>query len=497
MHDQQDLELILASHVPLVVVESHEESQFLEMLVRRLGMARARDQKPVFRWSVTDGFQRIDVAMAPQPTNAEPEQVLRHIRSIDLPGIYVLLDLHPFIDDPVIVRLLKDIAIHAGIVDQSIILLSHRIELPPELKPFSAQFSMRMPDEKERNAIVHRVAQEWRSESGARVRIDQQALELLVRNLSGLSRSDTERLARNAIYDDGVLNEADIPEVNKAKYALLNDQGLLHFEYETAHFSDVGGLNNLKAWLEQRQRVLAAPESTVGLDPPRGLLLLGVQGCGKSLAAKAAAGLLGLPLLRLDVGTLYSKFHGETERNLRESLAQAEVMAPCVLWLDEIEKAFATGDGDSGVSRRVLGSFLTWLAEKTATVFVVATANDISQLPPELVRKGRFDEVFFVDLPRQAVRRDIFSIHLAARGLDPKAFDLALLAMASEGFSGAEIEQAVVAALYAAHAQERPLHNDHLRSELARSRPLSILMAEKLARLGHWAADRTVPADRY
>jgi len=496
MHDQQDLEVILESHVPLVVVESHEEGIFLGLLLKWLSTSRVQRYKPLFRWSVTDGLQRVDIEMPPQPTNSEPEQVLRHIRSVDQAGIYVLLDMHPFIDDPVIVRLLKDVAIRASQRNQTVILLSHSLKLPPELKSYGACFEMQLPDDAERAEIINRLAEQWRQDNGAEVHLDHQAFDLLVRNLSGLTRSDTERLARNAIYDDGVINDADIPDVNKAKYTLLNEQGLLHFEYETAKFSDVGGLKNLKVWLEQRKRVLAQQTAgEVHLDPPRGLLLLGVQGCGKSLAAKAAAGVLGLPLLRLDVGALYNKYHGETERNLRESLLQAEVMAPCVLWLDEIEKAFATGSGDDGLSRRILGSFLTWLAEKTAAVFVVATANDISHLPPELVRKGRFDEIFFVDLPSPRIRMDILQIHLSKRQLSPDQFDLVSLVEASDGFSGAEIEQAIVAALYAAHALEQPVATSHLRAEFLRSKPLSVLMAEKLRDQRQWAAGRTVPAD--
>jgi SpoVK/Ycf46/Vps4 family AAA+-type ATPase len=336
---------------------------------------------------------------------------------------------------------------------------------------------------------------EWNQLNAGRVQVDQRAFDLLVRNLAGLTRTDTERLARNAVYLDGAITESDLPVVAKAKYELLNNQGVLGFEYETARFSDVGGLSKLKTWLEQRKRVMDTSDAGPQLDPPRGLLLLGIQGCGKSLAAKATAGILGLPLLRLDVGTLYNKYHGETERNLRDSLQQAEVMAPCVLWIDEIEKGFATGDGDSGISRRVLGTFLTWLAEKSATVFVVATANDISQLPPELVRKGRFDEIFFVDLPAPRVRLEILKIHLLQRELDPQAFELVSLVDASEGFSGSEIEQGIVAALYAARALRQAVETGHILAEFKRSRPLSVLMAERLQELRAWAADRTVPAD--
>lgn len=345
--------------------------------------------------------------------------------------------------------------------------------------------------------IVSQVVEQWNMENTGNVNVDRKAFELLVRNLSGLTSPDTERLARNVICMDGAITHEDLPAIMEAKYELLNRQGVLSYEYETARFADVGGLRNLKVWLEQRKRALTGGEAAKHLDPPRGLLLIGVQGCGKSLAAKAAAGILGVPLLRLDFGTLYNKYHGETERNLRGSLQQAELMSPCVLWIDEIEKGLATGstDGDSGLSKRVLGTFLTWLSEKNSSVFVVATANDISGLPPELVRKGRFDEIFSVDLPSPRVRADILKIHLKRRELDPAAFDLVQLVEASDGFSGAEVEQGLVAALYAAHAMKQTLTTQHVLAEFKRTRPLSVVMSEKLHALRLWAAERTVPAD--
>ena len=255
----------------------------------------------------------------------------------------------------------------------------------------------------------------------------------------------------------------------------------------------MAGLNNLKTWLRQRAPGLA--QQKAGLDQPKGIMLLGVQGCGKSLAAKAVAGLFDIPLLRLDFSSLYNKFHGETERNLREALSTAEVMAPCVLWMDEIEKGLSTSDNDDGVSRRVLGSLLTWMAERKSSVFVVATSNDITRLPPELVRKGRMDEIFFVDLPDEATRQEIFRIHLAMRNEVAENFDLPLLASSSEGFSGAEIEQAVVSSLYSSQSNQDELSTRHLLDELALTRPLSIVMAENIAQLRHWAQDRTVPAN--
>jgi len=306
---------------------------------------------------------------------------------------------------------------------------------------------------------------------------------------------DTEQLARNAIYHDGAINKSDLPRVMEAKYELLNRGGILQFEYDTAKFNDVGGLQKLKHWLTQRKPAFMNTADAAHLDTPKGMLLIGVQGCGKSLAAKATAGIFGLPLLRLDFGNLYDKYHGETERNLRESLKTADVMAPCVLWIDEIEKGLAGRGGETGTTQRVLGSFLTWLAQKNSQVFVVATANDISALPPELIRKGRFDEIFFVDLPNPGIREIIAEIHLKNRGQQADSFDLAQIAAATKGFSGAEIEQAIVSALYAAHAQKKSLATEHLLAEIQQTKPLSVVMAERIAHLRRWAEGRTVACD--
>ncbi|HWH71488.1 MAG TPA: AAA family ATPase, partial [Candidatus Sulfotelmatobacter sp.] len=288
--------------------------------------------------------------------------------------------------------------------------------------------------------------------------------------------------------------ESDIPEVMRAKYELLGHDSPLSFEYETAKFSDIGGMQRLRQWLEVRKSFFRETPPA-NFDPPRGMLLLGVQGCGKSLAAKAAAGIFGVPLLRLDFGVLYSKYYGETERNLRKALDTSEVMAPCVLWLDEIEKGLAVGDDDDGLSRRVLGTVLTWMSERKQPVFVVATANEITRLAPEMVRKGRFDEIFFVDLPAAPNRRDILAIHLNKRCLNPAGFDLEALTKATEGFSGSEIEQAIVSARYTARAQGREISQADLLAEIQQTRPLSVLMAEKVAEIREWALDRTVSCD--
>jgi SpoVK/Ycf46/Vps4 family AAA+-type ATPase len=294
--------------------------------------------------------------------------------------------------------------------------------------------------------------------------------------------------------------DSDIPEINRLKFSLLDSGSVLHFEYDVPDLSAVAGLDNLKAWLGTRKGALRGAEDTDDLDRPKGLLMLGVQGGGKSLAARAIAGETGLPLLRLDFANLYNKYIGETERNLREALAQAERMAPCVLWMDEIEKGTDTSGADSGPARRLLGTLLTWMSEHRARVFVVATANDISRLPPELMRKGRIDEIFFVDLPGTDARRAILELHLRQRDCELESIELDLLASLSEGFTGAEIEQAVVSARYRVRSESADgsagrVDTHALRQAMESTVPLSVTMAEDIAALRAWARERCVPAD--
>ncbi len=496
MDRRHDLELILRSRTPIVVIESEDEARMLELL-QSIALSRSGDDyAPLFRWTITDGLQRIDISLEPQTLNSQPTDVLRHIRAVTKPAIYVLLDFHPFLEDPVHVRLIKDICIQYRNVARQLILISHKLRLPNELESFSARFDLDLPSEEERARIVKRTVNDYSEDyPGQRVQVDQKAHDLLVQNLAGLTYGDTERLARNAIYVDGAITKSDLPGVMQAKYELLNRGGALQFEYDTASFSDVGGLARLKHWLKQRRPAFEKDVSASHLDPPKGILLLGIQGCGKSLAAKATAGIFGVPLLRLDFGAIYDKYHGETERKLRESLKTADVMSPCVLWIDEIEKGIAGRGGETGTSQRVLGSFLTWMAERKSQVFIVATANDISTLPPELVRKGRFDEIFFVDLPGAEVRAAILAIHLSSRKQRLADINVSGLAKAMKGFSGAEIEQAVVSALYAAHAKGQPLATEHILEEIRQTRPLSVVMREKISTMREWAAGRTVPCD--
>jgi len=378
----------------------------------------------------------------------------------------------------------------------TVVLISHSIEIPQEIRKLCARFRLKLPNESELKKMVTDLARKWASEHpGRKVKANKKTIELLIKNLSGLTMTDAMRMAKNAMYDDGAISEEDLPEIMEAKYKLFGDSGVLSYEKDTAKFSDVAGLSNLKMWLKQRSQVFHSNTNNKNLDKPKGIMLLGVQGCGKSLAAKAVAGIWGVPLLRMDFGVLYNKYIGETEKNLRDALKIANVMAPCVLWIDEIEKGVSQADNDSGVSKRILGTLLTWMSDENDGVFIVATANDITALPPELIRKGRLDEIFFVDLPDEQSRAEIFKVHFKKRGLDYKKYDIPKLVKTCSGYSGSEIEQAIVSSLYSANAEDSEVTTKHIYEELKRTRPLSVVMKEKVDALKEWAASRTVPAN--
>lgn len=518
MDDLNDLRLVLRSRFPLVIVESHEEAKVRKLVQK----AASADELAFFIWSVADGLARenfrYDVHLTDNRFGTvgdhqsalgeskgrthviadthELQPALRYIVKHGDAGVYLLCDAHPFLDDPVNLRLIKEVAHGYAECARTLVMLSPALELPPDLARHAARFKLRLPDAAAIRALIKNEFDLYALQNrGKRVTGDADALALLQQHLLGLCEEDVKRLISFAIRDDGELTMADIARVLKSKQEMLAD-GTLEIEIDAGRMDQIGGMETLKRWLAQRRPVFAGEAAAQGLDIPRGVLLLGVQGAGKSLAAKSIAGAWGLPLLRLDFAALYNKFHGETERNLRAALQSAEAMAPCVLWFDEIEKGLATdgGDSDGGVSRRILGTLLTWMAERKSRVFMVATANDISRMPPELLRKGRFDEIFFVDLPSAGARADIFRIHLARRRLDAARFDLAALAEAAEGFSGAEIEQAIVSALYDALGEKQPLTAQHVIDELGRTRPLSVVMAEQVDDLRAWAADRTVMA---
>jgi AAA+ superfamily predicted ATPase len=500
MTELQDLVALLRAGTPLIVIETRDESRVVELFRQALMQV----WRPLFRWSITQGLSRIDFDREDPPETApDASTTLAAIRDASMRGIYLLFDLHPYLGYASTQRQLRDLIQRREGQPHVLVLIGHKVELPPELDAMAVRYTPQLPDATTRLKIVREEAEAYaREHGGKRVEVDGEAVQQIVRNLRGLDPLDVRRIARQLIYDDGALNAGDLPELARLKFELLNRSGHLHYEFDSARMEDVAGARRLKRWIELRRGVLLggdAPTTAGGhpLDPPKGVLLLGVQGCGKSMLAKAVAAGFGVPLVRLDFGTLYDKYHGETEKNLRQALACAEQLEPCVLWIDEVEKGLASdgGGSDGGVSRRVLGFLLTWMAERRSRVFLVATANQIDALPPELLRKGRFDEIFFVDLPDVATREELFALHLRKRKLDAAGFDLPSLAAASEGFSGAEIEQAIVSALFAAHAGNAPLSDFTLRTELKHTRPLSVLMAEQVAALRDWARGRTVPAD--
>ena len=507
MLDLKNLKLLLESHFPIIVVETHEEIRAIDLLKRALGSSSVQ----LLSWSATEGltdhiannssppvFKALHLegeAPHQQHNSTEPDAMLERVKHHVKDSLVTLLDFHPYLTEPRIVRLVKEIALNHQQNNTRLIFISHQFDIPAEFQKLCTRFELSLPDKDKIKQLVKDEAKIWSLKHKQKVKADSKAVDLLVQNLTGVTTSDAKRLIRNAIYNDGAITHSDIKEVMEAKYQLVSQNGVLAFEYDTAEFADVGGFKYLKDWLSKRKQVFLSDNDNKALDKPKGILLLGVQGCGKSLAAKAIAGVWGVPLLRLDFGALFNKYIGETEKNIREALKSAEILSPCVLWIDEIEKGIQTGDDSTGTAQRVLATFLTWMAENKKSVFVVATANDIQSLPPELIRKGRMDEIFFVDLPDAQARKEILAVHLQKRDLNVARFDLALLAHESDGFSGAELEQAIVSASYSAFANEQEVDNEYILKEIHHTRPLSIVMAEKIDELRDWAKDRTVSAD--
>ncbi|AZQ11749.1 AAA family ATPase [Shewanella khirikhana] len=486
MQDVQDLTAVLRSNTPIVVIETYEEYRVIELLKR----VAATLYQPLFTWSITSGLSRVDKDMGTQKFNADPGDLLGQIKATQQQGIYVLCDFHPFVQDaPRNVRLLKEIALEYDALKHTLVLVSHAFDIPPEIRRYCAHFRLSLPSKNQlENLIVEEIDKVRRQ--GIPLSVDEAAVTRLADNLRGVTFDDARRLIHKAIVDDGAITSDDVERVNQAKFRLMDMDGVLRYEYDTSSFADIAGLHNLKEWLKAR----APAGRDASAPPPKGIMLLGVQGSGKSLAAKAVAGVWQRPLLRLDMGALYNKYIGETEKNLRQALELADLMAPCVLWIDEIEKGISGGSSDEGTSQRILGALLTWMAERKSDVFLVATANDIQALPPELMRKGRLDEIFFVDLPDEEIRKAIFLIHCKKRGVDVTNMDLGLLSRSSHGFSGAEIEQGVISAIYAAASRQQPVDQAIILEELSRTRPLSVVMREKILALKAWARGRTVNA---
>jgi SpoVK/Ycf46/Vps4 family AAA+-type ATPase len=490
-----EIDTLIRARYPLLYLVSWEEQRLdaiLEELARRHG-------KSYLGWSVTKGLRRLGGARTAAPDEIrEPLEVLAAIERIAEPSLVVLKDFHPWLDDPTVVRSLRELSHTLKSTYTTLILLSPVLRIPPELEKEISVLDVPLPGPAELFTLLREIAQVVRQGNRAAVSLSREDVEALVKAAQGLTLSEAENAFARAIAVDQRLSRQDVGMILEEKRQVIRKSGLLEYQAAEERFDDVGGLTHLKAWLGRRGRAFSEPARRFGLPEPKGLLLLGVQGCGKSLTAKAIASSWNLPLLRLDMGRIFSNLVGSSEENLRRAIRVAESVAPVVLWTDEIEKGLSgTGSSnvsDGGITARVFGALLTWLQEKTAPVFVVATANRIDLLPPELLRKGRFDEIFFIDLPAQAEREEIFRIHVARRGRRPEAFDLPGLAARTPGFSGSEIEQAVVSALYDAFAEGQELSQAHLARAVGEAVPLASTMREEIDRLREWARFRTRPA---
>ena len=496
-----EIEILIRARYPIIYIVSWEETRVVNWLVK---LAKQREKR-LFEWTFTNGLVESTATQQRAKSNntkdpvAALDEVIGHVE----PAIYIFKDLHPFLtrNNFAVIRKLKDAAIHIKETYKTLVLVSPVLEVPPELEKETTVIDFPLPDVNDIGRLLDQIVEDVRmSPNGAKVHIDipPPAREQLLKAALGLTLGEAENVLAKTLVSDGRLTESDITSVFAEKRQIIRKSGLLDYYEVDVDFDGVGGLESLKDWLRTRALAFTDRAREYGLPPPKGVLLLGVQGCGKSMCAKAVAGLWRMPLLRLDVGRMFGSLVGSSEDNMRRALSTAESIAPVVLWLDEIDKAMAgsrsSGSTDSGVTARVFGTFLTWLSEKKSSVFVIATANDISNLPPELMRKGRFDEIFFVDLPIEAERRQIFAVRLRERQRDPDAFDLPRLAEASVGFSGAEIDEAIVSGLYESFATDAEFATDHIERALRATVPLSKTMEVELEKLRSWAEGRARPA---
>jgi hypothetical protein len=483
--------LVLSRH-PAIVMETVEE----ERADGQLAAVAAATGLVLFEWTVTTGLVR-SAATQPVYGTRDPLVMLTNVGQLGVEGLFVLKDFASHFAAATVSRAFRELLEQFAKPQRlsTFVLLGASVELPAELASQVVRYDLRLPHRDEYRRAIVDVVESLRANDRARVDLSPTEYDAFATALAGLTLNQARQALAQAAIEDGRLSSEDLERVVDLKARALRDDSLLEYFPVADDAYELGGFANLQRWLA-RARVAFTPEAAaLNLPAPKGVLFVGVQGCGKSLAAKVIARQWQQPLLKLDAGRLYDKFVGESEKNLRRALATAESMAPAVLWIDEIEKAISPrgGDADGGVSSRLFGTFLTWLQEKRSDVFVVATANDLSSLPPELLRKGRFDEIFFVDLPDEAERVDILAIHLRLRKQDPSAFDLEQVAAAADGFSGAELEQVVIATLLRALQDHRELATDLLLDEIAATVPLSRSRSDDLARLRARAREQFVP----
>ncbi len=496
MNFQTELETLIRARYPILYIVSSEEIRVQNLAV---DIAKKR-QKKVFEWSYSTGIVPAGTSIQSQKhrnvATKDPLAALDQVIEQVEPAIFVFKDLHPFLTKSnfAVTRKLKEIALHLKNSFKTILLVSPVLEIPTELEKEITVLNYPLPSREDLSALLDKILDDVRQFKQVKIDLDDAGRERLLQAALGLTLGEAENVFAKIIVKDERLSGEDVNEVFAEKQQIIRKSGLLEYYATNESFANVGGLAVLKDWLHKRAVAFTSEARAFGLPAPKGILMLGVQGCGKSLCAKAVSNLWQLPLLRFDMGRMFGSLVGSSEENVRRAIAVAESVAPAILWVDEIDKAFAGSQGsgatDGGTTARVFGTFLTWLSEKTAPVFVVATANDISQLPPELLRKGRLDEIFFVDLPSGAERREILGIHLTRRGRDGAKFDLDTLTGASNEFSGAEIEEAINSALYDAFYAKQELTTEHVLSALAETVPLAKTMDEQINRLRSWAEGR-------
>lgn len=486
-----DLDVYIRARYPLLWVVTPEEERALKE-IETLAIAQ---KKTLLIWSGATGLSNPARRGQVDATKRDPIVLLTTILDDAQAGIWVLRDFHPYLNDPLLVRRLREVSMGLKESNKTVILLGPLLKIPPELQKEVTVIDFDLPNADAMAAMLEQIIAKMQKNARNQVNLDRRQRGRLVQACLGLTENEAQNaIAKAIIQGNGHLNGDAIEAVTAEKQQIIRKSGLLEFYDSGEQMSNVGGLATLKEWLRKRVRAFSDEARAFGLPEPKGIMLVGVQGCGKSLVAKSVANSWRLPLLRLDVGRLFASLVGSSEENLRNAIKIAESIAPVVLWVDEIEKGFSgvgsSNISDAGTAARVFGSFITWLQEKNAPVFVIATANNVIYLPPELVRKGRFDEIFFVDLPDADERADIWQIHLEKRHRNPADFDLHTLAMASDGLSGAEIEQAVIAGLYEAFDKNRPLAMSDLLDVLQETVPLSRMMEEEIDGLRAWARQR-------
>ncbi|MHC4264617.1 MAG: AAA family ATPase [Planctomycetota bacterium] len=498
MDDFEQFQQLIKGGYPCISIVTHEEYYALE-LVRRVAQ---KLNLGVWIWSasqgVKDGLALLEDSLSISGTE-KPEAGLENLAGSKERTICVTLDLAEHLaGGGKARRLVRDMVERFEKTNRILIMIDNTDKLPEVIKSCARPFEISFPNRKELEKIILKTLKRIHKKTPIEIGITRTGLDIIIRNLRGLTRRQAEQVIVDAITHNQRFDDNDINVIMAGKRRMIQRGGLLEYIETPLTLDEIGGMRNLKKWLKIRQNAFGKDAVDFGIRAPRGVLMLGVQGAGKSLCAKAIATAWHQPLLRMDPGTLYASYIGESERNLREALRQTEMMSPVILWIDEIEKAFASAasrSADGGLSQRMFGTLLTWLQERTAPVFVVATANDIEALPSELLRKGRFDEIFFVDLPSMEVRKEIFSIHLKKCHRDPENFDLDVLADASDGYSGSEIEQAILSALHEAYDEKADITTKVILDALKMSPPLSVTMAEKVLDLQQWAKGRYVPAD--